>query len=299
MSEFKTTGWAGEDEAKRAWDAIGSQFDPFFIAGQTEATEGGTYRLWDYTRKVLGEDTPNYAQKTGDCVSFGAKNAIEYLSCMEIARNGDAEQFKPIFAPYLYATGRVKIGNNKLRGRAGSLGSWMAKAVQEYGTIPADLDGLPDYSGQLADQWGDGRGDWTKWIEHGDDHLIKSASRITSWNQLVDANGNGYPVTIASNLGFNMKPSADGFHKRRGSWAHQMCIVGASDDRSKPWAGVLNSWGANAHGTVIDFETGEEWPAGMLRVRPEDLDPAFRSGELFAFSQFDGFPEQNLSWNFM
>lgn len=296
MSDIKNSGWAGPDEAARVWDAIGSQFSPFFIAGQQVATQGETCRLWDYTRKVLGKDTPNYAQKTGDCVSFGAKNAIEYLSCMEKAKHGEREMFKPIFPPYLYMTGRVKIGQNKLKGRAGSLGSWMAKGVEIYGTIPADLEGLPEYSGQLADQWGDGRGDFTHWIEEGDDHLIRSTARITSWSQLVDAICNGYPVTIASNLGFNMKPSSDGFHKRRGSWAHQMCITGICDG-AKPWTGILNSWGPNAHGELTDFETGEPWPKGMLRVRPEDLEPAFKRGELFAYSQFDGFPEQKLDWS--
>ncbi len=198
MTDFSQLGgWAGPDEAERAWETIGGQFEPFFIATQQVSTTGTTVRLWDFTRKVLGQDTPNYAQKTGDCVSFGMKNAIEYLSCMEIARKGQREKFKPIFPPYLYATSRVKVGKNGLKGRAGSLGSWMAKAVEIYGTVPTDLEGLPNYSGQLADQWGNGRGSWDEWIEQGDDHLIQSTAKINNWTQLVDALANGYPVTIA------------------------------------------------------------------------------------------------------
>ena len=290
-------GWAGEEEAKREWDKIGSHFAEFQIVGQEIPKAGDTVRLWDFTREVLGEDTENYAQKTGSCVAFGAKNAIEYLSCVEIAKNNESELFRPQFTPYMYYTSRVLVGKNRLTG-AGSLGSWMAKAVEEYGTVSRDIEELPEYSGKLEDQWGFGRGDCKKWVDEGDDHLIRTTARISNWSQLVEAICNGYPVTMASNLGFNMKPSGDGFHKRRGSWAHQMCLTGVCDG-AKPWAGILNSWGPTTHGTVTDFETGEDWPAGMLRVRPEDLEPAFKSGELFAFSQFDGFPEQDLSWNFM
>ena len=290
-------GWAGETEANRAWDEIGDQFQVFGIKGVTESKAGGTYRLWKFVREVLGKDTPNYAQQTGDCVSMGAQNAVEHVACVEIS-NGESELFKRAFAPYLYYTSRVLIGKNQLRGRAGSVGSWMAKAVEQYGVVPVDAEELPPYSGELADRWGDGNGSPEQWLDVGASHLITTTSRVNNWSELVEAIGNGYPVTIASNLGFNMKPSSDGYHRRKGSWAHQMCIVGVCDG-SKPWAAIRNSWGKDAHGQLTDFETGDAWPLGTLRVRPEDLEPAFRSGELYAFSQFEGFPEQNLSWDFM
>lgn len=296
MNIQKLCGWAGETEARKAMEQLGDQFPRFQIVGSTESKAGGTYRLWDFTRKVLGHDTPNYAQKTGDCVSFGAKNAIEYLACIEIVR-GDQESFHPLFPPYLYYTGRVLIGNNQLRGRAGSVGSWMAKAVEKYGTIPAELDGVPTYSGSLADEWGDGRGECQRWVDVGDDHLIQTTSPIRNWSELVDAIGNGYPVTIASDLGFTMKPGRDGYHEQTDTWHHQMMIHGICDG-AEPWWSPLNSWG-NVHGTVLDPETGEPWPAGSLKCRPEVLDRAFSRGELFAYSQFQGFPEQRLRWNFV
>jgi hypothetical protein len=293
MNVDQLCGWAGENAAKREWDRFASAFPQFLIAGATRSTAGATARLWDLVRRVLGEDTPNDPQKTGDCVSFGAKNAIEYVSCAEIAR-GDLEAFHRVFPPYLYATSRVLVGEGRLAGRSGSLGSWMAKAVVEYGVLRSDLPGVPAYSGAIADRWGNGEG-FRSFLDEGGKHPIRSAARIESWEALVAAIVNGYPCTIASNAGFTMKPASDGFHHRRGSWPHQMCVVAISDDERKPWAGLLNSWG-DVHGRLRDFETGEPWPVGTLRISRDDMESMLRTGECFAYSQFEGFPQQDLFW---
>jgi hypothetical protein len=293
MSVAQFCGWMGEEAAKQEWDKLAESFVPFFIAGETRSTSGQTVRLWDLVRRMLGTDTPNVPQETGDCVSFGAKNAIEYVACAEIAR-GQPEEFRRVFPPYLYATSRVLVGGGRLRGRAGSLGSWMAKAVVEHGVLRSDLPGVPEYSGRVANRWGDGEG-FREFLSEGERHPIRSAARIERWDALVAAIANGYPCTIASNAGFTMEPGSDGFHHRRGTWPHQMCVVAISDDARSPWAGVLNSWG-NVHGRLRDFETEEPWPIGTLRIRRDDMESMLRTGECFAYSQFDGFPQQDIAW---
>lgn len=293
MSVEQFCGWAGEDAAQREWDHLASSFVPFVIAGATRTTHGQTVRLWDLVRRVLSSDTPNVPQETGDCVSFGAKNAIEYVACAEIAR-GESEEFQRVFPPYLYATSRVLVGGGRLRGRAGSLGSWMARAVVEHGVLRSDLPGVPAYSGRVADRWGNGDG-FREFLTEGRRHPIRSAARIETWDDLVAAISNGYPCTVASNAGFTMTPGNDGFHHRRGTWPHQMCVVAISDDAGRPWAGVLNSWG-DVHGHLRDFETEEPWPIGTLRIRRDDIESMLRTGECFAYSQFEGFPQQNIAW---
>jgi hypothetical protein len=293
MTAPRRFGWVGRDEANREWDRLASSFPSFFISQQSRATAGQTARLWDIVRKVRGADTPNVPQQSGDCVAFGAKNAIEYLACVEILR-GDPETFRPVFPPYLYATGRVLVGGGRLAGRAGSLGSWMAKAVVKHGVLRSDLPGVPAYSGRVADRWGDGDG-FRAFLEEGRRHPVCSAARIDDWKDLVAAVVNGYPCTLASNAGFTMKAGHDGFHHRRGTWPHQMCVVAVCDDALRPWAGVLNSWG-DVHGRLIDFETGDSWPTGTLRIRREAIESMLRTGECFAWSQFDGFPQQELQW---
>ena len=286
MPAFKQFGWGGETEAARNWDLIGDSFAQFFIAAQTEPTQGRTFRAWDLIRRHLGGDLPKIRQETGDCVAMSAKDLLGVIQILEI-ENGDDEEYHELFAPYLYAAGRCLIGGDRLKGGAGSFGSWQAKAVEKFGALRADLDGLPGYSGRLADQWGDNGGNWKRWVDAGDDHRIGSTARIMSWNQLVDAVTNGYLCTMAS---------SHGYHRRRGTWEHQMGIWGVSDDRRKPWVAISNQWG-NVHGLVTDFETDEAWPSGMLRVRPDDLDRLYRSGEIIAYSSFDGFPDRSDSWN--
>lgn len=194
-------GWLGKTKAKRAWEKLKNS--PSFVPlPQTMNVVGGRkLLLHEVVRKMLGKDTENYAQQVGDCVSFGAKNAIEYLICCEVLMGGDREKFRNIFPPYLYGTGRVQIGGGRLRGD-GSLGSWMAEAVIKYGAIAADEEGVPTYSGSLARKWGAPPGPPNQFLEVGKQHPVKVAAKIESWDALVAAICNGYPCTVASNQGF-------------------------------------------------------------------------------------------------
>lgn len=267
--------------------------------------------LYQLTRLVLGKDTDNYAQEIGDCVSQGAKNATEYLTCAQIAANAQHMretgqdyqtflrnariQFRKVFPPYYYGTGRVYVGGGRLGNDDGSLGSWMAEAVMKYGTLFSDEPNVPSYSGDVAKSWGDPdpRKDLDKFKETAKAYPVKSAALITTWDELVGAIANLYPCTTASNVGYDMEPSSDGFHRQTESWAHQMCFIGVDDNDRDPYAILLNSWGA-VHGNLKDFDTGEDLPVGVLRVRRKDVEKHLREQETFAYSQFDGFPAQDL-----
>lgn len=287
-------GWIGKDNpilVREQFDLLSSSFIEFNVSGATRSTKGGKTMLYEVTRKLLGKDTDNYAQEIGDCVSFGAKNAIEYLMATEKLMKGDREAWNPIFPPYLYGTGRVLVGRGQLDGDDGSLGSWMADAVIKYGVLRSNFSGVPAYSGQVAKKWGDRPGPDKKFVDEGSSHPVKSAALIKSWDDLVAAISNGYPCTTASDVGYSMKASSDGFHRQTDSWGHQMCFIGVDDNDKDPYAIILNSWG-DAHGTLKDFTTGETLPVGVLRVRRKDAEKHIRAGETFAYSNFDGFPEQ-------
>lgn len=302
-------GWVGRDAAERAFEALQqgpAPLETFPLANLSAALPARVandgVRLWDLVRKVRGEDTPNVPQQTGDCVSFGAKNAVEYLQCAEIAA-GESEGFQRVFPPFLYATGRVLAGGGRLRGQAGSLGSWQAAALKEYGVLRTDGPGVPPYSRSVADAWGDGRtvrGDdgpsgFRDFLGLAADHPVGAAARVRSWDEVAAAVANGSPVTVASNAGFTMSAGREGYHERRGRWPHQMCVVGVCDDPAKPWAALLNSWG-DAHGRLHDWSTGEPWPAGTLRIRREALEGMLAGGEAYALAAFAGFPPRRHDW---
>jgi hypothetical protein len=152
----------------------------------------------------------------------------------------------------------------------------------------------------VSDAWGDDRPAGGKtfrdFLNVGRENLIKSAARLGSVEDIYSANAAGYAVTIASNQGFTMTPGRDGYHEASGTWPHQMTVMAGSLRGKKPYMGLLNSWG-DVHGKVIDWDTDQQWPAGTLRVRVNAVEQMLRSGgEAYAYSQFDGFPMQNLPW---
>jgi hypothetical protein len=291
--DFNHIQSATEDLVREQFDLWGSKMPQFQIRGGRPYQAGGRMMLWEVGRKLINADPLNYPQEVGDCVSFGAKNAIEYVQFVPMAK-GERLKWTMAFPPYLWGCGRIFIGKNQLGRQDGSVGVWQAEAVKQYGMIAKDAEGVPQYSGSVARQWGNMPGPADKWVTLGKEHLIKTTAPIQSWEDFVQAITNGYPVTVASNVGYTMSVQRDGFHHRQGSWPHQMCFIGVDDDPQDPYACLLNSWG-DVFGQVKDFKTGEIWPKGTLRVRKDDVMAQLREQDSFAYSAFVGFPAQELT----
>lgn len=281
-------GWGGHKLAEAEWDLVGSDVPAFRIIGDTGKTDGTTTRLWDLVRAMNGgEDLYFNPQETGDCVAVSAGDALEVLQYCQKS-SGDKIKPRRLFAPFNYGVARVIIGRGQIRG-AGCVGSWLAKSVSDYGTLDEYTPNLPKYSGDLADNWGNDAGQFRSYLGLAKP-FVCSWARVMNWSDLIKAIRNRYVLTIASSLGFEMLPRKDGFHYRDGRWEHQMKILAACDG-PKPWVAVGNNWG-DVHGVLRDFETGEIWPRGTMRVRPESIEPAFRNGEVIAYSQYAGFPDR-------
>lgn len=284
------SGWAGEEIAKEAFKMLsGSEtFKPFTLGDLAKADR--KMFLWQAVRKVLGKDTENYPQQIGDCTSFMGKNGGEYLECAEIAIGGEREIFKPLFPPYIYGCERVFVGQGRLGGGDGGVGVWVAESATKYGQIASHENNCPTYSGSVAKSWG-AKGPPKELVDLGKQHVIKSAAPIKSWDECVTAVCNGFPVGICSNRGFAMLPDSQGFHNPQGTWNHAMTIVGVDDTYKIPFCTILNSWGS-VMGDLFDFDTKEKWPVGTLRVRADVVAKMIAQEDTFAYSNFDGFPDQ-------
>lgn len=285
-------GWAGKEEADAAWAKLAPRFAKFQIMGAAQDNAKARAVLWDAAKLVNGgKHLPTFRQVIGDCVGAGAKQAMDYLQCVEAIRTG-AVEFKPIYSPYHYACGRMApdLGAGKIRGPDGSVGSWQAEALVRYGVLPADLPGLEPYSGPVIRKWAV-RMPAAQWVEHGRQYLVRSAAQVKTADEVRDAVCNGYPVTIASDVGFQMRPGTkDGrlVNRRSGSWAHQMSVIGYDGATgSEPYWYILNSWGEDAHGNPPD-----DAPPGGFWVTRRDMDTIVRQGDSFALSQFEGFKSQ-------
>lgn len=257
-----------------------------------EKYKGTKTMLYNVTRKVMGGDLPNTAQAIGDCVSWGAKNATEYTSCCDILIRKEAEKFRPVFAPYYYGTGRVYVGGWLNDYGDGSLGSYMAEAVMKYGTLFSDEPGCPKYSGSVAKEFGAKKATLDLWKPKAIDFPIQDAVLIKTWEELVCALSNYYAITTASNVGYEMNASSDGFFRQTQNWAHQMQFCGFSElQANEPYAILLNSWG-DAHGRLKDFDNKEDLPIGTLRIRRKDVEKHLRANETYVFANLKGFPGQ-------
>lgn len=287
-------GWAGPEAVAQAAPLL-AEMPRFDIEGAVRDNARANVRLWHFARQVNhGEHLPTFRQEIGDCVSMGASNAINYLACVQIARDRSDQEYHPCYQPYIYGVSRVLIGKRQMSGSDGSVGAWAAAGVQKYGVLKSDFAGVPSYSGSVARQWGNA-GPPAKFVEEAKKALVKTTAPVKSADDVRDAICNGYPCSIASSWGGLMNPPAtDGrlVNRRAGSWSHQMCIIGYDGETgSEPYFYILNSWGPNAHGTPPD-----DAPPGGFWVRRADVDWIAQQGDSFAFSGFDGFPAQELDF---
>lgn len=297
-------GWGGAAIAMNEWDRIGDQFAAPVVTGARPGDDGagGTVRGWDIFRKVTGKEPDLTPQPTGNCVAAAADDIVELTQAVQIAA-GDVARFEEIYNPFHYATGRVLIGRNQLRGGAGSVGSWQAKALEQYGGVALATPNLPDYTKANVDAWGDDRSaggvSFREFLEIGGKTIVKTTARVTSWPQLRAMLNQFKFATIASNRGYAMSPDRDGFHRPSGTWSHQISVQGYSESnaiRGREWVGLKNQWG-DRHGHLVDFETDEAWPYGYLRVRLDDF-VKYHLGmsgcECIVYSGFEGFPALEL-----
>jgi hypothetical protein len=284
-------GWAGEEIAKSEGRRLAARFVPFLISradGGQWVTEDRRSVLWDAAIKVLGHHIPTKKQLVGDCVSFGAAHACEYLLAVQIATGSDQE-WHEIFPPWIYAGSRVVIGQGRIGCRSdGSVGAWAAAWLLESGggALQADAPGVPAYSGSLARDWGC-HGPPKQFADLAKPNFLKSAAQVSSWQEVRDALINGYPVTIASNVGFEGRAYEKGgklFRDPRGSWGHQMVIIGY-DLQPEPCFFILNSWGPDWCEKPIDGA-----PLGGFWVRASAVQRIVSQQDSFAFSDASGFP---------
>ena len=292
-------GWSAEAAAAAA--PLVATMPPFEITDDegrliVQANDKANVRLWHAVLEQRGSHLPNVPQQIGDCVSHAAKHAIEYLIYVEMKTGPPGLEFHEVFAPYIYGIARVKEGHGQFSGSDGSCGAWAAHGASEYGVLRSDFESVPPYSGSIARAWGK-TGPPEKFIAEAKKTLIKTVSPVRSADAIRDALCNGYPVTIASNVGFG--PVNNFRHKvidgrivglEQGQWSHAMCVIGYDGfTGSQPYFYILNSWGPTAMGTPL----GDEPPGGFW-VTFETMDRIARQGDSFAYSSFAGFRAREL-----
>lgn len=288
-------GWVDD---KKQVETVLSQLPIKFlhvVGGMKDSGKGKIVCLYRNVIKVTGGFIVFY-QTIGDCVSMGMAQAINVLACTEIVQ-GELESWDASAATEpLYANGRILIGRGQLGYSDGSIGAWQAQAAQKYGFNVRKKYGNYDlsvYSGQRAKDWGNpGKGTPKELLEISKNNLVKEFTQVRNYEEARDAICSGYPVTVASNVGFTSVRDKAGCLRRSGSWAHQMMFAASFDDGKDPALLCVNSWGP-------DWVTGPQKfgdePKGSFWVRASDVNVMLAANDSFCYSALDGFPVRKLN----
>lgn len=278
-------GWLGVDATQRA---CASHFPglaaaaPHLLAGAAGTDPVLLYRAW---RDVLGNDPAYPAQQIGDCVSFGHGHAVDLLQCIEIAL-GEPSEYRETDTEFIYATSREAAGI--LGAGDGSYGAAAVKAMTTMGTVSREMLGADGpYSGKRAKAWGRS-GAPAEIKAQAAPYKLGAAALVSTWDELVAALANGYPVTICSNQGFTLQRDADGFCQARGSWAHCMLIAGVRHDR--PGACILQSWGPDSPAGPL----GLDQPTFSFWAERRAIERILAQGDSWALSKAPAFVNRPL-----
>lgn len=250
--------------------------------------------LSDYVKQIHGSFIAQI-QAIGDCVSFGAAHGVDHTYAFEIVVKKERESWLGITSTEdIYGGSRVQIGNGQLGYGDGSIGSWAAKYISQYGTLlraKYDHDDLTRYNSTRAKNWGNpGKGVPQYLWDIARKTPIKTTSLVRNYEEARDAIYNGYAVTVASNVGFRQTRDKDGFLTRSGTWYHQMCFIGVDDAFKRPGLLCLNSWPYS----WVSGPTRWDIPPGSFWVDASTATSMLSQGDSFALSDRVGFPAKKL-----
>lgn len=265
--------------------------------------------FWEAEQKVLGRVLPSWDQSSiGSCVSHGWGRAIQDLMLIQIVKTG-AEEWPDaeICREAIYGGSRVQVGKGRLGRGDGSTGSWAAEwavnggnlVYKKYPTI--DLSG--GYQVPRCREWGY-RGVPADLVPIAKEHPVGSVALVKTPAEAWAAIGNGYPIPVCSNVGFQ-SPLRDGFCARAGSWAHCMELRGRFTHPTKGRCFVVqNSWGNYLHAKPGDRNSQidvagrglVQLPDGCFGITEKDAAAILAQGDSFAISSLRGFPAQKIDW---
>jgi hypothetical protein len=157
----------------------------------------------------------------------------------------------------------------------------------------AMLGGDGTYSGQRAKAWGFSGAPASVKDEAGA-FKLGSAAQVSTWDELVAALRNGYPVTICTARGFNLSRDGQGFCRMQGRWGHCMFIAGVRFDR--PGACIVQSWGPDMPSGPQDLDQ----PSFSFWADRQAIESILGEGDSWALSKSPAFLKRELppAWKY-
>jgi hypothetical protein len=279
-------------------------------AGQFAGELPKSVFLWQAETKLTGQPTPLKDQNpTGSCVGFGTTTAIERSLAADVAqRNGDPGEFAHFSEEVTYAGSKVQgarsLGASVSRDD-GSAGVFAQKWVTQVGgMVPKAAYGqldLTTYSAARARAW-NLSGCPAELLAVARKYPVKSAAKVTSWQQAKQALASGYGIAGCASWSFARQRNADGVASAtREGWNHCMAIDGYYTDGAREYGHVENSWSTIPG--VGPYHTG---PTGWGNPTTAGfwadcaaVERALKQGDSYAYSGATGFAAKKLPLDWM
>lgn len=238
---------------------------------------------------------PYNQSSVGSCVGNGAAGAANITIASDIIERKEFEEWEAkSAADALYGMSRQIVG--QLGRWDGSNGSWVARAMREWG-IPKmkNYDGidLSAYSVSRCKEWA-ARGVPDTVRKAADptkaDKVYLVANAEEAWAVL----GQFYGILICSNQGFTSQRDSEGFCRASGRWAHCMYLSGRiKTPKGRKGFNVPNSWGENwVSGPVWP----EDQPSGSFNADWDVIDYILKQRDSYAVSDYQGIRRRKLDY---
>jgi hypothetical protein len=255
--------------------------------------EGKLSMPWWIVQKFYPGVWPGAAQGRGDCVSHDTKNAFMLTLCCDAffgkpdEVTGIVESVPPIlkaailqgaFSTELFYWFRGYNGDGWSCDAAAKVAMTKGGIVvrQNYPELGFDLT---EYSAALAGKYGR-TAPPENVVALGQQHLIRSAIRLTTREERRDFCASGYGISTCGGEAWTMDRDEYGFSERsRKRWSHALAI-GGFDDRKETWQKygdslelILQTWGECTTGveSPVVLGTSISMPPGMFWVRSKDF----------------------------
>ena len=247
-------------------------------------------------------------QGIGDCVSWGWSHGVWIAMCVDWETGRLANPPPMVASEALYGGSRVEARGLDGSGAApvggwsdGSYGGAAAKFVRDWGVLfrekYGDID-LSSYSADRAKNWGaygcGGKGDAGRLDTIAKEHPATHVAMVKTFAEAAAAIESGFPVPVASDVGFLSIRDHDGYASASGQWFHEMCFIavrykanGSPDDALL----CLNSWGP---AWISGGKFPSDQPDGSFWVRRATVERMLQQQDSFAVGSIGGFGWRDL-----
>jgi hypothetical protein len=291
QAEYDKDKFFGECNVKRFSEIVPSNLQGI--------SKGKRAFAWANYYKNAPKKALKGAQKTGDCVSWAKRTSVDCTRSNEAVTNGFA---------YIEHGATALIYRSRGDNGQGMSGYRAAETIQKYGILfeKKYLDGKYDFTNY---------DDYLSWAMNGRGGLPEDLTQITSQtrieqyaviksaDELADSIFLGYPPDCCSGIGVSSSSDEKGLSKLRGSWSHDMGIVGYDDTREiwpfrvyiwdQSW-GLWNKQITHEIYKKICEALGITMPEGYFILSEEDTMRAVRQDGTIACSSTVGFPKLTL-----